>query len=1095
MSIRKVSNRGFFRLVTRNLTADYADFAERKFSTAVICGLSNRSTAMRINRTLLIGALTLALSASAWAQAPDLPRPPLPAPIDTIRPPGSVPNSDGASPSQAGGRTFHRPVTHMLGLASEQPWRVGAMKLIAPGVGWAKTNHGLLWTEDGGTNWKEITPHLARDEVLGSIFFLDPSRGWITINHNQPPSEEPRFEVASTTETGASWLRLTVPLLPKDYGVSTEFPLRGGAGTIAFADPVHGWMNVWFGGETPNSWSSFLLVTSDGGRTWSRAANAPDLSSSEMLLVSPSEGWLFGVDHGTSTRLYVTRDGAHSWQEVAPELAALQDSQVMGLPTFEDAQHGFLQVNGVGREDRESRLTMVLTETVDGGRTWKPDRAVVNLDDIARSQYGSPTVVASDWIFAAASDHHPVLTKLGPGARIDVNTDAPASRRRYTDVGQISFSSPTAAWAIVGDGELKSTEDGGSTWTNISPGPKPQAIEPSIDPSSGKSASRLIAPESYSAGSLAPSSVHIATHDSLGQNPKISKHMGIDVSHTGTPAEMYAWWNNSPYYDVGVYLNGAEGHTFNDPNLRNANWVNTVMGYGWGLIPIWFGPQNPCATIPYDQRIPFSHTSEPEFNTTQGGIQALKAVGSANISGIPKGSIIYYDMEAYASSCHPIENNKPNNKITVNGSEAAVSFFEGWIAELHKKGFDAGIYVSGGDAQDLPDITDSVWIAAPGPPSEASVWGLGYWDTKHFLDDSQFTDDQRIHQYDLGPDNTGIPNIKFNGTPMNDYFGRSLKIDLDIEDAEVVAGNALLKPLPASYDEVDFQSDNAPITYVTGINNPNLGNNPPDMYGTIVGYNLNDGPNTYNAYGFFDTSGSGAVQGGMTNLSCSGAVYTFPLNISNLGNIVGYYDYADGSGVYYSFTSSVQFPDCQDVGGSNGFFGINDAGWIAGASPWFEGATSWNSFLQTSDTYYMFQIGSGYFSDVDNVNGLGQMIGNYASDTENSGFIDDTGSGNPMDGNIITDFPNAFPISQDWIFTNLDNNQDIAGLAFDDNNDNQYGFVLSALGAAGGDDILEGSGNDLVLGINDYRQIVGATYNPSNGGYIGWVRFPDNGNQ
>src|ERR1700685_32717 len=115
MSIRKVSNRGFFRLVTRNLTADYADFAERKFSTAVICGLSNRSTAMRINRTLLIGALTLALSASAGAQAPALPRPPLPAPIDTIRPPGSVPNSDGASPSQAGGRAFPRPLTPLLG--------------------------------------------------------------------------------------------------------------------------------------------------------------------------------------------------------------------------------------------------------------------------------------------------------------------------------------------------------------------------------------------------------------------------------------------------------------------------------------------------------------------------------------------------------------------------------------------------------------------------------------------------------------------------------------------------------------------------------------------------------------------------------------------------------------------------------------------------------------------------------------------------------------------------------------------------------------------------------------------------------------------
>jgi hypothetical protein len=203
--------------------------------------------------------------------------------------------------------------------------------------------------------------------------------------------------------------------------------------------------------------------------------------------------------------------------------------------------------------------------------------------------------------------------------------------------------------------------------------------------------------------------------------------------------------------------------------------------------------------------------------------------------------------------------------------------------------------------------------------------------------------------------------------------------------------------------------------------------------------------------------------------------------------------------VNFSFTSSVGNPNCTDAGSTDGYFAINDAGWIAGASPWSENYASWESFLQTSDTYYLFQIGSGRFSDVDNVNGFGQMVGNYASDTENSGFIDDTGSGNPMDGNIITDFPNPFPISQDWIFTNLNNNQDIAGLAFDDNNSNQYGFVLSELGADGGDDILEGSGNDLVFGINDYRQIVGATFNPSydpnSGGieYTGWVRFPDTG--
>jgi hypothetical protein len=39
-------------------------------------------------------------------------------------------------------------------------------------------------------------------------------------------------------------------------------------------------------------------------------------------------------------------------------------------------------------------------------------------------------------------------------------------------------------------------------------------------------------------------------------------------------------------------------------------------------------------------------------------------------------------------------------------------------------------------------------------------------------------------------------------------------------------------------------------------------------------------------------------------------------------------------------------------------------------------------------------------------------------------------------------------------------------------NGNQYQFVLSQLGIGGGNAMLIGDGSDLVLGINDYRQIV-----------------------
>jgi photosystem II stability/assembly factor-like uncharacterized protein len=354
---------------------------------------------------------------------------------------------------------------------------VGSMKLLAPGIGWAVTGHSLLWTADGGKDWKDITPQITGDETLDGIFFLDRSKGWITINHDGAASEEEQFEVASTSDAGSTWTRAKFTLRPKDYGISAAFPLRGFAGRIAFADPLHGWLNVEFV-DTPNHWWSFLLVTSDGGQTWKRAPHAPDLSDCVILLVSPSEGWLFGMDDDTGSRLYVTRDSARHWREVAPEPPALPDRQVMGLPTFDNAKHGFLQVNGVSGIDRKMSLTMVLLETVDGGRTWKPDRTVANLDEIAREQYGSSTVVGSDWIFAAAGDHRPVLTKLGAGTRIDASSNAAAADSpRYKDISQISFATRAHAWAIVGDGDLLSTTDGGATWTNITPGPKRHAVQ------------------------------------------------------------------------------------------------------------------------------------------------------------------------------------------------------------------------------------------------------------------------------------------------------------------------------------------------------------------------------------------------------------------------------------------------------------------------------------------------------------------------------------------------------------------------------------------------------------------------------------------
>jgi photosystem II stability/assembly factor-like uncharacterized protein len=235
-------------------------------------------------------------------------------------------------------------------------------------------------------------------------------------------------------------------------------------------------MNVWFQGQTMNSWAGLLLVTSDGGQTWKWASDAPSLMRNpEMLLRSPSEGWLFGWNGGI-TSLYVTRDGAHTWQEVAPQVPNSDQSTVGGLPTFEDAKHGFLQVNGVRGELPAMRYTKALMATSDGGLTWRLDRTVANLDEIGESQYTSSKVVGSDWIFAASSQGHPLLTRVGPGARIDASTQAATPREYYKQIDGLSFADPKDGWVIDSGGQLMSTTDEGTTWSTLTPGPKPIVI-------------------------------------------------------------------------------------------------------------------------------------------------------------------------------------------------------------------------------------------------------------------------------------------------------------------------------------------------------------------------------------------------------------------------------------------------------------------------------------------------------------------------------------------------------------------------------------------------------------------------------------------
>jgi hypothetical protein len=115
------------------------------------------------------------------------------------------------------------------------------------------------------------------------------------------------------------------------------------------------------------------------------------------------------------------------------------------------------------------------------------------------------------------------------------------------------------------------------------------------------------------------------------------KHIGFHQYAVGTVPDMQTtWWNTSPYFDVGFYVNGAESHPHNDLNL-SAAWVQSVSTQGWGLMPIWTGFQAQCACDPSTHTgnvyggpggcdtFPRPMSWDPNQAASQGALDALEA--------------------------------------------------------------------------------------------------------------------------------------------------------------------------------------------------------------------------------------------------------------------------------------------------------------------------------------------------------------------------------------------------------------------------------------------------------------------------------------
>jgi hypothetical protein len=240
--------------------------------------------------------------------------------------------------------------------------------------------------------------------------------------------------------------------------------------------------------------------------------------------------------------------------------------------------------------------------------------------------------------------------------------------------------------------------------------------------------------------------------------PAGSPPQGFDACAAPTAERMQSWWTSSPFTSVGVYLGGAN-RACAQPNLT-PSWVATVEAQGWGLLPIWVGPQAPCTTLSGTTKLP----ADPAAAEAAGISEGTAAANAADALGLGWLDPVYYDMEGYprGGSC----------------SAAVQRFASGWVAGLNQRGYIAGFYSSlCSGILDLAAVYDdsslrrqnAVWIAAWN--NSPNIFGFG---APCMLADSQWADHQRVHQFLGGHDET--------------WGGVTLNIDSNAVDARTSRG-------------------------------------------------------------------------------------------------------------------------------------------------------------------------------------------------------------------------------------------------------------------------------------------------------------------
>ncbi len=536
--------------------------------------------------------------------------------------------------------------------------KLSAIQLISANKGFTIADGKLVETSNAGVTWREITPSQnqlqnaassgklaqAAAPQISAQQFLDAQHGFaIDRNWGEPM-------LWRTLSGGTRWQALALPFA--QFG-----QLEVGVINMHFTDAKNGWVMA---REPSSSNFSFgrLYATQNGGETWAELARPP--AAGQLKFASQSRGWLLGGADGRA--LYQTIDGGKSWQAIVAQNSLFPDASFSDLAMP-------ISVNG--------RFVFAALSTAEDNKI-----TVQNLNQFALNADGSFEELANARVVM-----HPQATQaarlVSATVSIVLSGDVAVLQSSDTFVSKV-FIEPSGTASTV-------TEADGTRWMLFtdgacsSSGAKP-LCEAQQQLSSVKNTS---AREASAAAVTAPRSTITAPENQLNQAQ--STRRGFDACQAQSTSNLQAWWTSSPFKDVNFYM-GGRNRACSQPNL-NASWITSALNIGWNLMPTWVGYQSQSSICTGCAK--YSATSATA--RLQGIDEANLAADAAEVLGISKPNIIYFNLEKY-------------NVETASDK----AFVDGFNERLTQRGYVPGLYVHWTNINSFTTITNppqGVWVA------------------------------------------------------------------------------------------------------------------------------------------------------------------------------------------------------------------------------------------------------------------------------------------------------------------------------------------------------------------------------------------------